>query len=175
MKKHHAGPVRCVWCMCVCVFVCVYQVGQIIPKARQRFLITHSFVWILLWGHWHRLVSGTWTLNIWKGKIRHVVPGSQKRWVRWWDVCVCACAQSGLTLCNPMDSNLPGSSVQGIFKARILEWDALFHSRGSSWPKDQGCISCPGIEPASLVSPALVGWFFTTVSPGKPKGCDIKL
>ena len=33
-------------------------------------------------------------------------------------------AQSCRTLCNPMDGSLPGSSVHGIFQARILEWDA---------------------------------------------------
>ena len=31
-------------------------------------------------------------------------------------------AQSCLTLCNPMDCSLPGSSVHGILQARILEW-----------------------------------------------------
>ena len=29
------------------------------------------------------------------------------------------------TLCNPMDCNLPGSSVHGIFEARVLEWGAI--------------------------------------------------
>ena len=33
-------------------------------------------------------------------------------------------AQSGLTLCNPMDCGLPGSSVHEILQARILEWVA---------------------------------------------------
>ena len=37
-----------------------------------------------------------------------------------------------LTLCNPMDCSLPGSSVHGIFQARILEWVAISCSRGSS-------------------------------------------
>ena len=37
--------------------------------------------------------------------------------------------QSYLTLCNPMDCNLPGSSVHGILKARILEWVAMPSSR----------------------------------------------
>ena len=32
--------------------------------------------------------------------------------------------QSSLTLCNPVDSSLPGSSIHGIFQARILEWVA---------------------------------------------------
>ena len=33
-------------------------------------------------------------------------------------------AQSCLTLCNPMDGSLPGSSIHGIFQARVLEWGA---------------------------------------------------
>ena len=45
-------------------------------------------------------------------------------------------AQSCLTLCNPMDYSLPGSSVCGIFQARILEWVAIAFSRRSSQPRD---------------------------------------
>ena len=41
-------------------------------------------------------------------------------------------AQSCLTLCDPMDCSLPGSSVHGIFQARILEWVAMSFSRQSS-------------------------------------------
>ena len=36
------------------------------------------------------------------------------------------------TLCNPLDSSPPGSSVHGILQARILEWVAIPFSRGSS-------------------------------------------
>ena len=43
---------------------------------------------------------------------------------------------------SPMNCSLPGSSVHGIFQARILEWIA--HSRGSSWPRDQTRVSCIG-------------------------------
>ena len=49
---------------------------------------------------------------------------------------VCVCTQSCLTLCNPMDCSLPGSSVHGIFQARILEWIAISSSRVSSQPRD---------------------------------------
>ena len=49
-------------------------------------------------------------------------------------------------LYDPMDWRPPGSPVHGILEARILEWVA---------------ISYPGIEPASLMSPALAGGFFT--------------
>ena len=46
-----------------------------------------------------------------------------------------------LTLCNPMDCSLPGSSVHGIFQARILEWVAMSFSRRSSWPRDRTHVS----------------------------------
>ena len=67
-------------------------------------------------------------------------------------VCVCARAQSCLTLCNPMDcSPGPGSSVHGIFQARTLEQVAILPD--------------PGIKPTCHV---LAGRFFTTAPPGKP-------
>ena len=50
-------------------------------------------------------------------------------------------AQSCLTLCDPVDCSLPGSSVPGISQARILEWAALSFSRGSSQSRDRICVS----------------------------------
>ena len=64
-------------------------------------------------------------------------------------------AQSCPTLCDPMDCRLPGSSVHGIFQARILEWVAISFSRGSSWPRDQTWVS------------HIVGRHFTSEPPGK--------
>ena len=46
-----------------------------------------------------------------------------------------------LALCDLMGCSPPGSSVCGIFQARILEWVAMPSSRGSSQPRDQTCIS----------------------------------
>ena len=46
-------------------------------------------------------------------------------------------AQSCLTLCDPMDYNLPGSSINRVFQARELEWVAISLSRGSSRPRDR--------------------------------------
>ena len=37
-------------------------------------------------------------------------------------------AQSCLTRRDPMDCSLPGSSVHGIFQARVLEWGAIAFS-----------------------------------------------
>ena len=49
--------------------------------------------------------------------------------------------QSCLTLCNPMDYSLPGSSVHGILQAGILEWFAMLSSRGSFQPRNRTHIS----------------------------------
>ena len=75
------------------------------------------------------------------------------------------CTQSCPALCDPIDpidpidSSPPGSSVHGVSQARILEWIAISYSSG---------FSDPGIEPASLVSPALAGGFFATTPPENP-------
>ena len=68
-----------------------------------------------------------------------------------WDVCAKS-LQSCLTLCTLMDCSPPGSSDHGILQARILEWVAI------PPPVD---LPHSGIEPASLMSSALVGGFFT--------------
>ena len=47
-------------------------------------------------------------------------------------VVLCLVTLSGLTLCDPMDCSLPGSSAMGILQARILDWVAVPSSRGSS-------------------------------------------
>ena len=47
-----------------------------------------------------------------------------------------------VSLCDPVDCSLPGSSVHGILQARILEWVAMPFSRGSSQPRDRTQVSC---------------------------------
>ena len=64
--------------------------------------------------------------------------------------------QSCLTLCDPVDYSLPGSSVRGVSQTRIVERVAI------SFPGD---LPNPGIKPESL---ALAGGFLTTEPPGKP-------
>ena len=46
------------------------------------------------------------------------------------------------TLCDPTDCNLSGSSVHGIFPARILKWVAISFCRVSSQPGDRTQVSC---------------------------------
>ena len=60
-----------------------------------------------------------------------------------------------LILCDPRDCSWPGSSVYGIFQARILEWVAMPFSRGSSQSRDWTTVS---------MSPALARRFFITSS-----------
>ena len=68
-----------------------------------------------------------------------------------------------MTLCDPMDCSLPGSSVYGILQARILKWVTILFSRESSQPRDQ--TRSPVLQVDSLPSePA-----------GKPIGIFIKL
>ena len=55
--------------------------------------------------------------------------------------CVCVCAQSCPTLCGLMNGSPPGSSVHGIFQARILDWGAIPFSRGTSQPRDRTWVS----------------------------------
>ena len=44
-------------------------------------------------------------------------------------------------LCDPMNCSLSGSSIHGIFQARVLEGVAISISRGSSWPRDRTQVS----------------------------------
>ena len=47
-------------------------------------------------------------------------------------------AQSFPTLSDPMDCSLPGSSVHGIFQARVLEWGAIAFSKICRWHHPYG-------------------------------------
>ena len=51
---------------------------------------------------------------------------------------VCSAVHLYLALWDPVDSSPPGSSVHGIFQARIVEWVAIFYSR--LWPRMPLCI-----------------------------------
>ena len=47
------------------------------------------------------------------------------------------------TLCDPMDSSQPGSSVRGIFQARVLEWIAIVFSKSISAAAAKSLQLCP--------------------------------
>ena len=74
---------------------------------------------------WHKRVS-----------LREFPPGQM--------CCCCLIAKLCRTLCDLVNCSPPGSSVHGISQARILEWAAISSSRGSSRPRNQTHVSCPG-------------------------------
>ena len=66
-------------------------------------------------------------------------------------MCVCVCARARVCACSVMSDSLatpwtspPGSSVHGIFQAKIVEWVAISYSKGSSQARDWTHISCIG-------------------------------
>ena len=63
------------------------------------------------------------------------IPVSLARRFRVCSVCVCQ-SLSRVQLCNPMECSPPGSSVHGIYQARILEWVAISSSRKYCQPRD---------------------------------------
>ena len=67
-------------------------------------------------------------------EYKHTLFSSMSEWVS-------EVAQLCPTLYDPMSYSLPGSSVHGIFQARILEWVAISFSRGSCRPRDPTQIS----------------------------------
>ena len=58
--------------------------------------------------------------------------------------CCCSVDKLCLTLCDPLDYSLIGSSVHGILQAGILEWVAISFFRRSSQISDGTCVSCIG-------------------------------
>ena len=66
-------------------------------------------------------------------------------------------AQSRPTLSDPMDCSLPGSSIHGIFQARVLEWGAITFSEYAHAAKSfQSCLAlCDPIDGSPPGSPVL--------------------
>ena len=74
---------------------------------------------------------------------------------------VCVHAKSCLTLCDPLDHSLPGSSLSMGFSRQEYWRVAMPSSRGSSQPRDQTLVSCVS---------CIAGRFFTAGPRGKPLG-----
>ena len=71
--------------------------------------------------------------------------------------------QSCLTLCDPMDSILPHSSVNRILQARILEWAVIPSSRRFSQSRDR--------KVCLIMFPALAGRFIISAPWKDPGQC----
>ena len=93
------------------------------------------------------------------GQISYLLLCQKEVWyISQHDAMLYTCVQLSLTLGDPMDCSLPGSSAHGIFQARIREWVAISYFMGYSQSRDRTYISC------------LAGRFFTTEPCGDPKG-----
>ena len=66
-------------------------------------------------------------------------------------------AQSYPTLSDPMNCNLPGSSIHGIFQARVLEWVAIAFSNAGKWKVK--------VKPLSRIRPLATPWTATYQAP----------
>ena len=95
----------------------VLSLGREDPLEKK--MATHSS--ILAWKN--HLVEGAWKTTVHEVTKNHTGLNTQlnSSWSR--------IAQSRPSLCNPMNCSLPGSSIHGIFKARILEWVATSFSK----------------------------------------------
>ena len=69
--------------------------------------------------------------------LRLAISGKCVRYIEWQKESESEVAQSCLTLCDPMECSLPGSSIRGILQPRTQEWRAIYFSMGSSRPRDR--------------------------------------
>ena len=136
----------------------VHTVGSYLVKSRMKHWPMLQTWKLVKWNKPNKKPHSVWSPFVWNVQNRQV--GGDRRWTHcsgaeggekeeWvtapgyrvslrWCVCVLSCVP---TLCNPMDFSLLGSSLHGILQARILEWVAIYLSRGSSQPGVQTCIS----------------------------------
>ena len=109
-----------------------------IAHVNWKKLVVYQYVNFLLDPKWNEVMClDKYTITYTWVHTHFLMPFVRVLWMKWSEV-----AQSCPTLCDPTDCSLPGSSVHGIFQARVLEWVAISFSRGSSWPRDRTWVSC---------------------------------
>ena len=125
----------------------------------SRPLLLSCLCYICREGLYHLTMIGWRTTQSGRGCGLFPEPAGRAGWKSWIPFCTHAwergntksdctgtsvCAQSCLTLCDPMDCSPPDSSVHGILQARILEPVTISYSRQSSWPREQTHVICIG-------------------------------
>ena len=117
-----------------------YPINEIYSaiKINERLMLT------IAW--WMSINFDDWSKSDWKVKTPyHVIYIKLYVSYVYTHICCCLVTKHVQLFCNPVDSSPLGSSVDGIFQARILEWVAISFSRN---------LPNPGIEPTS---PSLAG------------------
>ena len=97
--------IKCKWASWLC--------GISVPRPSQWH--NYGSIWIYMHIYTHIIICVSLCLH-WKSWV-HTNISAAARW-----------RQSCLTLCHPIDGNLPGSYIHGIFQARVLEWVAIAFS-----------------------------------------------
>ena len=103
-------------------------------------------------------------------------PQGPVRYYSHWCVCVCVCVlvtQSCPTLCDPMDYNLPGSSVHGILQARILvRFPSVTQSCLTlSDPMDYSTPGFPVHHQLPELAQTHIHWVSDAIQPSHPLSC----
>ena len=86
-------------------------------NCKEFYLTTYFSETKIFW-----LLRNTWTLYLQRLVKYNKAP---EFWILFFYTAAAKSFQSCLTLCDPIDSSPPGSSVPGILQARILEWVAI--------------------------------------------------
>ena len=146
------------WGMCMCVYVYVLYIYTHIYINTYTHtyihiayaLYTHVYVYLCI-AIIYMYTSPNYicTLNTYIGSMCiyiyiyvYIYTHTKNVFQILYQLTLCSVTKLCPTLCNPMECSLLGSSVHGIFQARILKWAAIWYSRGSSWPRDQTHVSC---------------------------------
>ena len=117
----HVCKPECAWPVCICMRVCVHVPTCVCLWACVCILSPSS--------------SPSSSASVYLPPLKLItVPVGQTQINH---QCVCVLVAQWQRGCSP-----PGSSVHGIFQARILEWVAMPSSRGSSHPRDQTQVFC---------------------------------
>ena len=116
-------------------FLCMFEEGILTSRMRNKWsvqspascLSSYSYLGIVVNREWPNLPPASGTLEEYRNPVIYKAKILNK----------CVCVFLVVPIYDPMDYIAPGSSVHGIFLARILEWVAIPFSRGSSWPRLQ--------------------------------------
>ena len=113
-----------------------YPINEIYSAIKINEPLMLTIAW------WMSINFNYWSKSDWKVKTPyHVIYIKLYVSYVYTHICCCLVTKHVQLFCNPVDSSPLGSSVDGIFQARILWWVAISFSRRSSRPRDWTWVS----------------------------------